>query len=135
MEREHIVLRLDLGAQKLPVRVDRIQIEQVLVNLMQNAVDAIRDAGMTTREVRLRTSRRKDGMAEVAVDDTGSGVSAAAADRLYEPFFTTKPDGMGMGLAICLTIAETHHGHVSVEPRTHGTGTTVRLLLPLEGSP
>ena len=66
--------------------------------------------------------------------DTGSGVSAAAADRLYEPFFTTRPNGIGMGLAICLTIAEMHHGRVSVEPRTSGAGTTVRLVLPLEGS-
>jgi two-component system sensor histidine kinase DctS len=74
-------------------------------------------------------------MAEVAVDDTGTGVSAAAADRLYEPFFTTKPEGMGMGLAICLTIAEMHHGRLSVEPRTSGTGTTVRLILPLERGP
>jgi two-component system sensor histidine kinase TtrS len=73
-------------------------------------------------------------MAEVAIDDTGAGVSAAAADRLYEPFFTTKPDGMGMGLAICLTIAEMHEGHVSVSARTSGPGTTVRLVLPLEES-
>jgi signal transduction histidine kinase len=70
----------------------------------------------------------------VAIDDTGAGVSAAAAERLYEPFFTTKPDGLGMGLAICLTIAEMHGGRVSVAPRTFGTGTTVRLILPLEGS-
>jgi two-component system sensor kinase FixL len=134
LEAEHITLRLDIGTERLPVHVDRIQIEQVLVNLMQNAVDAIREAGTETREIRLRTSRGEGGIAEVAVDDTGTGVSAAAADRLYEPFFTTKPDGMGMGLAICLTIAEMHRGRLFVEPRTGEHGTTVRLLLPLEGS-
>jgi two-component system CheB/CheR fusion protein len=134
IEREHIVLRLDLGAQKLPVRIDRVQIEQVLVNVMQNAVEAIREAGTGPREIWLRTARSEDGMAEVAVEDTGPGVSAAAATRLYEPFFTTKPEGMGMGLAICLTIAEMHHGRVSVEPRAAGVGTTVRLGLPLEGT-
>jgi two-component system sensor kinase FixL len=134
MEHEHIVLHLDLAGQRLRVRVDRIQIEQVLVNFMQNAIDAIREAGSETREIRLRTSQSGDGMAEVAVDDTGGGVLPTAIDRLYEPFFTTKSEGMGMGLAISLTIAEMHHGCVSVEPRTPGPGTTVRLLLPLEVS-
>jgi two-component system CheB/CheR fusion protein len=133
MEHEHIKLRLDFKAPKLPVRVDRVQIEQVLVNLMQNAVDAIREAGKEPREILMRTSRTEDGMAEIAFDDTGAGVAAVAADRLYEPFFTTKPQGMGMGLAICLTIAEMHRGRLSVKARTSGAGTTVRLLLPLEG--
>jgi signal transduction histidine kinase len=100
------------------------------VNLLQNAIEAIREAG-TERSIRVRAARHEDGMAEVTIDDTGSGVSAAAAERLYEPFFTTKPQGMGMGLAICLTIAETHHGRLSVEPGPSGVGTTVRLLLPL----
>jgi two-component system CheB/CheR fusion protein len=134
MEQEHITLHLDFAPGKLPVRVDRIQIEQVFVNLMQNAVDAIREAGKEPREIRVRAARTADGMAEVALDDTGTGVSAAAAERLYEPFFTTKLGGMGMGLAICLTIAEMHHGRMSVEPGPSGVGTTVRLLLPLEGS-
>ena len=120
--------------QRLPVWVDRIQIEQVLVNLIQNAIDAIRDADTSTRDIWLRTSRSADGTAEVAVDDAGAGVTAAAAERLYEPFFTTKSDGMGMGLAICLTIAEMHQGRIAVEPRAAGPGTTARLVLPLEGS-
>jgi two-component system sensor histidine kinase DctS len=94
----------------------------------------LRDATTEPREIRIRTSRTEDGMAEVAVDDTGTGVSALVAERLYEPFFTTKPQGMGMGLAICLTIAEVHRGRLSVEPRQSGAGTTVRLFLPLEGS-
>jgi two-component system CheB/CheR fusion protein len=130
MEQESITIRLDLEATHVPVRVDRIQIEQVCVNLLQNAIEAIREAG-TERSIRVRAARHEDGMAEVTIDDTGSGVSAAAAERLYEPFFTTKPQGMGMGLAICLTIAETHHGRLSVEPGPSGVGTTVRLLLPL----
>ena len=75
---------------------------------------AIREADATTRDIWLRTSRSADGTAEVAIDDTGAGVTAAAAGRLYEPFFTTKPDGMGMGLAICLTIAEMHQGRIAV---------------------
>jgi two-component system CheB/CheR fusion protein len=134
MEQEHIALRLELTPEKLFVLIDRIQIEQVFVNLMQNAVDAIHEAGDGPRGIQVRVSRTADGMAEVAFDDTGAGVSAAAAERLYEPFFTTKEQGMGMGLAICLTIAEMHHGRLFVGPRASGRGTTVRMLLPLGGS-
>jgi C4-dicarboxylate-specific signal transduction histidine kinase len=134
MEHAHIALRLDFAREALPVRVDQIQIEQVFVNVMQNAVDAIREAGTEPRGIRIRTARTKDGMAEVAFDDTGVGVSAVATERLFEPFFTTKPQGMGMGLAICLTIAEMHRGRLFVEPGRSGSGTTVRLLLPLEES-
>jgi two-component system sensor kinase FixL len=135
MEHEHITLRLDFAPGPLPVRIDHIQIEQVFVNLLQNAVDAIREARTGPRGIRIRTARTKDGMAEVAFDDTGAGVSAVATERLFEPFFTTKPQGMGMGLAICLTIAEMHRGRLLVEPGRSGSGTTVRLLLPLEESP
>ncbi len=134
IENEHITLRLDLGTRPLPVCVDRVQIEQVLVNLIQNAIDAIREANTTTREIVLRTSRAANGTVEVAIDDTGTGLSPAAAERLYEPFFTTRSEGMGMGLAICRTIAEWHRGDLVVEPRTSGSGTTVRLVVPLEGS-
>ena len=134
MEHDHIALRLEVPPEKLFVLIDRVQIEQVLVNLMQNAVDAIRETGDGPRGIQVRVSRTADGMAEVAFDDTGAGVSAAAAERLFEPFFTTKVQGMGMGLAICLTIAEMHRGRMFVEPRQSGRGTTVRLLLPLQGS-
>ncbi len=130
MEDERITLRLDLAPQGLLVHADRIQIEQVFVNLVQNAIDAIRDGGSETREIRVRTSRGEDGTAEVLVDDTGIGFAAGATARLYEPFFTTKPQGMGMGLAISRTIVELHRGRLSVEPRESGLGTTVRLVLP-----
>jgi C4-dicarboxylate-specific signal transduction histidine kinase len=133
MEKEHITLRFTFATKKLPVRIDRIQIEQVFVNLLQNAVDAILEADQQ-REIRVRASRTASGMAEVVFDDTGAGVSAAAAERLYEPFFTTKSQGMGMGLAICLTIADMHGGRLAVEPGPAGVGTSVRLLLPLEGA-
>jgi two-component system CheB/CheR fusion protein len=131
MEHERITLRLDLAPQGLQVDADRIQIEQVLVNIVQNAIDAIREARGETREIRVRTSQGEDGTAEVFVDDTGIGLAAAVTARLYEPFFTTKPHGMGMGLAISRTIVELHHGRLSVGPRESGPGTTVRLVLPV----
>ena len=105
------------------------------MNLMQNAIDAIREAGNKTREIRIRAARTEDGMAEVAVDDTGVGFPAAAAERLYEPFFTTKAKGMGMGLAISRSIVEMHGGRLSVGPRASGAGATVRLALPIDSAP
>jgi C4-dicarboxylate-specific signal transduction histidine kinase len=132
MEHERITLRLDLSPQGLLVYADRIQIEQVLVNVVQNAIDAIRDAGSEAREIRVRTSHGADGMVEVLIEDTGIGLAAEVAARLYEPFFTTKPQGMGMGLAISRTIIELHHGRLSVGPRESGFGTAVRLLLPVD---
>jgi two-component system, LuxR family, sensor kinase FixL len=134
MEQAQITLRLELASKELRVYADRIQIEQVLVNLLQNAIDAIRDADKESREIRIRTSRIEGGMAEVAIDDTGAGFRAGVAERLYEPFFTTKPHGMGMGLAISRSIVELHHGRLSVAPRASGDGTTVRLALPLESA-
>jgi two-component system CheB/CheR fusion protein len=134
MEQAGITLRLDMPAGPLRVRVDRIQIEQVLVNLLQNAVDAIREADGEVREIRVRASPCGDGTAEVAIEDTGAGLRAPAVERLYEPFFTTKPEGMGMGLAISQTIVEMHQGRLSVAARTSGPGTTARVALPLESS-
>jgi two-component system sensor kinase FixL len=131
MEQHRIVLRLDLAPRGLPVLADRIQIEQVLVNLIQNAVDAICEARKSTRQIRVRAVQRADGMAEVAVHDSGTGLSAATAERLHEPFFTTKPQGMGMGLAISRAIVEAHDGRLTIDPRAPGHGTTVRVALPL----
>ena len=126
-----ITLRLDLHPRPLPIYADRIQIEQIIVNLMQNAVDAIREARGDRREIQLQVWATK-GMAEVAVRDTGTGVSAAAAERMFEPFFTTKPHGLGMGLAISRSILEAHRGRVWVKRRADGArGTTIRFTLPL----
>jgi len=133
MEQERITLQLDLPPAGLPVQADRIQIEQVLVNLIQNAVDAIREAGKSVRQIRVRAAQRADGMAEVAVHDSGTGLSADIAERLHEPFFTTKPQGMGMGLAISRTIVEAHNGQLTIDARASGLGTTVRVALPLDG--
>ena len=107
------------------------------MNLMQNAIAAIREAGNETREIRIRTSRTEDGIAELAVEDTGTGFPAAAAERLYEPFYTTKAKrmGMGLGLAISRSIVEMHGGRLSVGPCVAGAGTTVQRALPIDSAP
>lgn len=135
LEREivqrEITLQLDLAPRPIPVRADRIEIEQVLVNLMQNAIDAIREAPGDRQEIQLQVWAAK-GMAEVAVHDTGTGASAAAMEHMFDPFFTTKPNGLGMGLPISRSILEAHRGRIWVKRRADGgPGTTIRFTLPL----
>ncbi len=131
LQQAHVMLRLDLPPRPLSIYVDRIQIEQVIVNLIQNGIDAIREAPGQRREIEVQAWAAK-GMAEVAVRDTGTGVSVAATERLFEPFFTTKTHGLGMGLAISRSIVEAHRGRMWVKRRADAAdGTTIRFTLPL----
>jgi C4-dicarboxylate-specific signal transduction histidine kinase len=131
VQQAQLTLRLDLHPRPLPIYADRIQVEQVLVNFIQNAIDAIREAPGDHDEIQLHVWAAKR-MAEVAVRDTGAGVSAAATERMFEPFFTTKPHGLGMGLAISRSILEAHGGRVWVKRRSDGVrGTIIRFTLPL----
>ena len=120
----------DLIAQPLLVHVDPIQLQQVVLNLILNAIDAIRDAGFSSaRKIVVRT-RLVGRNAEIAVSDTGPGITADKLERIFEPFFTTKPQGMGMGLSITRTIIELHGGSISAESEDGG-GSVFRVQLPL----
>ncbi len=115
-----------------PVCGDRVQLSQVLLNLVLNAMDAVAGQPAASRHVILSSQRSADGGVDLCVADTGPGVAADAARRIFEPFFTTKTTGMGMGLSISRTIAEAHGGHLTVEPNAQG-GATFRLSLPAQG--
>jgi len=121
----HVVLDVKPG---LPlVYGDRVQLEQVVMNLLVNAFDAV--TGMADRrDVTVRASAR-GGDVEVAVLDTGRGIARVDMERIFEPFFTRKPHGMGMGLAICRAIAEAHGGRISGRNRTE-RGSVFELTLP-----
>ena len=108
---------------------DRIQIEQVVLNLLRNAIDAMLDVA-ERRELSVRIGRVDDTAIELAVSDTGHGLSKAVADRVFDPFFSTKPSGLGMGLSISRTIVEAHQGRLSVSPNVDG-GATFRMTLPV----
>ncbi|MCH4559158.1 PAS domain-containing sensor histidine kinase [Mesorhizobium jarvisii] len=109
------------------VLVDRIQVQQVLINLMRNAMEAMRDSKL--RELTVRTAPDGDGYVAVEVADTGPGISEDIASRLFQPFVTSKASGMGIGLSICRRIVEAHGGSISVSSNSHG-GATFRFLLP-----
>lgn len=107
--RSSVTVRLDLGDAPGPVYGDRVQVEQVLFNLIQNGIEAIVERGTGPRTVTVATGPEPDGVG-VTVRDTGTGLRDA--ERVFERFYTTKPSGMGMGLAISRSIIEAHGGHM-----------------------
>jgi two-component system, LuxR family, sensor kinase FixL len=118
---------LNLDRTLPPVLADGVQIQQVVLNLVRNAVEAMEDS--ERRELNLTTRSQAD-TAEITVADTGPGIAPALAERLFEPFVTTKHTGMGLGLSICRDIVDSHHGRLTSAPRPEG-GTVFRVVLPI----
>ena len=108
------------------VLADKVQIQQVLLNLMRNAVEAME--GCQQRELVIATTPAGDGMITISVTDTGAGIAPEMASQLFQPFVTTKRDGMGVGLSISRTIVESHGGQIACEPNPTG-GTVFRFTL------
>lgn len=131
LEAERQQLRIDVAlSDALPqVYADRVMIEQVLLNLVKNAIEAMREIPAGKRELRVEGRVNLDGDVEVRVCDRGSGLSSAEQDQLFSPFFTTKNDGLGIGLAICRSIIEYHKGRMFFEPRDGG-GSVFGFTLP-----
>ncbi len=115
-------------ASELPeIAVDRIQIEQVVVNLVRNAIEAME--GGARQELTVTAALGVDGGVEISVADTGPGIAPEVAERLFQPFVTTKQNGIGIGLSICHSIVEAHGGALGAEPNPAG-GTIFRFTLP-----
>jgi PAS domain S-box-containing protein len=129
LQRHGVMLHTELSAGDRPVFGDRVQLQQVLLNLTMNGIEAM--SAVTDRPKMLTiTSEVVDrGGLLVAVEDTGPGLDPAIAQRIFDPFFTTKPNGMGMGLSICRSIIESHGGRFWASPRV-SCGTVFRFTVP-----
>ena len=114
------------------VDADPIEIQQVIVNLIRNACDALSDPSTQSNEPRIfvETFNRDNEFMEVVVSDSGSGIPESSVDRLFEPFFTTKIDGLGIGLGICKSIIEVHRGKIWTGPSVLG-GACFHFSLPI----
>jgi two-component system sensor kinase FixL len=126
---KHVTVRLALGESLPTVVVDAVQIEQVIVNLVHNAIEAIDDARSPRREVTVATQRNERKGVDVTVSDTGPGVPAGVVDRLFDPFVSTKRDGMGLGLSISRSIVEAHGDQLCIVSQA-AAGAAFRFTLP-----
>lgn len=125
-----VSVRMELRSVLPNVFGDRIQLQQVLINLIMNAIEAMEGVVDRSRELVICSGSDNNGSVLVSVTDRGVGISADAIDRMFTPFFTTKSSGLGMGLSICRSIVEAHGGRLSASPN-EGRGATFQIALPL----
>jgi PAS domain S-box-containing protein len=122
LQRHQVAVHTDLFPDHSLVTGDRVQLQQVLLNLIRNAAEAMSAITDRAKILEVRGQISESGQALITVEDTGAGLDPTAADEIFEPFFTTKPTGMGMGLSICRSIIEAHGGRLWVSARSpHGT--------------
>lgn len=136
MRAEADSLRFNLTTDMAPglpsLQADTVQLSQVVINLVRNALDACADCPPERRAIQIRTRALGDRHLELCVRDSGTGIASAVMDHLYSPFFTTKPDGFGIGLRLSRTIVKAHGGTIDGSNNSDGIGATFRVLLPIE---
>ncbi|MGH7301382.1 MAG: sensor histidine kinase, partial [Candidatus Rokuibacteriota bacterium] len=125
----NVAIRLELAPGLPPVGGDRVQLQQVVLNLLMNGLDAMRESGLGERTLVLRTSGAGSTGVVVAVEDSGVGIDVADLDHVFHAFYTTKPDGLGMGLAIARSIVEAHGGQLDARNNPQG-GAIFSFTLP-----
>jgi signal transduction histidine kinase len=132
LQRNRIILQPQLADDLPPVIGDRVQLQQVILNLLLNAIEAMSQVTDRPRELTIRTEREEGDRVRVIVRDTGVGVDPQSVDRLFDAFYTTKKGGMGIGLSVSRSIVERHHGRLLVEPND-GPGATFAFTVPCNG--
>jgi len=129
LRRSRVVLQMDLADDLPPVNGDRVQLQQVIINLLRNAIDAMREIEDRPRQLQIRTEKEDGANVRLIMQDTGVGFAPGIADRLFESFYSTKDDGMGIGLAISRSIIEAHQGKIWAT-LNHGPGSTFAFSIP-----
>ena len=129
LQESRAIVRVDLDDRLPLITGDRVQLQQVIVNLVLNALDAIREVDGRPRHLVIRTERDEGDRVRLTVQDAGVGFEPQAADRLFEPFYTTKSSGMGIGLSLSRTIIESHHGRLWAVPN-ESVGATFAFSIP-----
>ena len=119
LTRNHVSLRTDLGADLPRVSGDRVQLQQVVINLVMNGIEAMRSLAHLPRELFIKSARNHNAVL-IQVQDSGEGLDPQQAEHIFEPFFTTKPEGIGMGLSISRSIVESHGGRLWAESSSKG---------------
>jgi len=134
LESHHVALRVELSAGDRPVIGDRVLLQQLMQNLIMNAVEAMIPVTDRPRVLLVRTQREGSNGVQVAVEDAGIGLDGRDGNRIFNAFFTRKTDGMGMGLLISRSIVEAHGGHIwAIAASPHGA--LLQFTLPAEVGP
>ena len=131
MQSNGVTLQMDLARELPLVLGDRVQLQQVVLNLVMNGIEAMSSVDDRTLQLRIRSARHDPNQVVVAVADSGAGIDPQVIGRIFEPFYTTKPPGRGtgLGLSICDTIIADHGGRIEVDSAL-GAGSTFRIVLP-----
>jgi signal transduction histidine kinase len=132
LQRNRVALELELAERLPPVMGDRVQLQQVILNLLRNAAEAMAEVDDRPRRLVVRTEAEGDAGVRVTVRDAGAGLDGQSLDRLFDAFHTTKQGGMGIGLSVSRSIIERHHGRLWAEPND-GPGATFAFSIPNEG--
>ncbi|MCP5544714.1 MAG: PAS domain S-box protein [Akkermansiaceae bacterium] len=129
-KRRGITLACDVPENLPRVSAERVQLEQVLLNLLLNAMDAVCETGVDPREIRIHADTTAAGEVRISVSDSGPGIPEEIRDKMFESFFSTKSDGMGLGLALSKSIAESHGGRLVIHGDSASAGACFHLILP-----
>jgi C4-dicarboxylate-specific signal transduction histidine kinase len=130
-KKKSVTIRTCFGDNIFPVLGDRVQLQQVVLNLVMNGIEAMNTITEREREVVISSRNIDSDQVEVTVEDSGTGLDPEASVKIYDAFYTTKPSGMGMGLSICRSILQAHDGRLWATAN-HGAGTTFHFALPKE---
>jgi signal transduction histidine kinase len=132
LQKSNVVLRAELAEGLPPVEGDRVQLQQVILNLLLNAADAMNTVDDRPRELTITTANDGGGRVRLSVRDVGTGLSSDQAEKLFDAFYSTKESGMGIGLSVSRSIIEGHQGRLWGEPN-QGQGAVFSFSVPMNG--